>query len=218
LLLEPLYGALGWPQMVSVRRGWSRPKSFPRHNRGFRAPHVAVSNSEASRARAWPRPCFLARGGGSVALRGQPRPGLAPCLLSCSWSRFTGPWGGPRRPRCAGDGPGPRVFPGTTVDSGLRTVVLQRRYGPMPMVPARLFPPRLSSGSRGADPTPKIGWDFRCRTARTTGASVECGRTSTPGVLEPISAGTDGPSPSLPSQACLRVFPVFLATVVPDTR
>jgi hypothetical protein len=152
---------------------------------------------------------------GSVELRGQPRPGLAPCWRSCSWTRFTGPWGGPRRPRCAGDGPGPRVFPDATADSGLRTVVLQRRYGPMPMVPARLFPPRLSSGSRGADPTPKIGWDYRWCTARTTGASVECGRTSTPGV---ISAGTDGPSPSLPSQAYLRVFPVFLATVVPDTR
>ena len=135
--------------------------------------------------------------GVKVAHRAQRRPDLVPDGVSISWSRSTEPWDAPGHPGCVGDESCPRVFPDTTADSGLRTVVLQRRYGPMPMVPARLFPPRLSSGSRGADPTPKIGWDYRWCTARTTGASVECGRTSTPGVLEPISAGTDGPSPSL---------------------
>ena len=52
--------------------------------------------------------------------------------------------------------------------------------------------PRRVSGSRGADPTQKTGWDHRHWSASASRSRIECGFTSNPRCL-----GADGPSPSL---------------------
>jgi hypothetical protein len=120
LLAEPLYGTLGWPQTAWVRRGWARPKSFPRRNRGFRPPHTSRVHSEVSRTRAWPRAGVLALG---AALRG---PGVAPDGLGAPRMGQTQEFSQdqPRIPGSAQWLCGVWKSRYTLYDSGLRTVAM----------------------------------------------------------------------------------------------